>query len=75
MRRDLIRALCAFTQLSVSVAVCFLLWIAVCAWLKNIFNLGNYIMVIGVFLGAGSGMLSFFKYIKEFISSSKEDKK
>lgn len=75
MRRDLIKALSAFTQLGISVAVSFLLWIFIAAWLRKIFALGNGVMVAGVILGAGSGFLSFVKGLKEFESphSSKEN--
>ena len=75
MRRDLIKALSAFTQLGISVAVSFLLWILIAAWIKKTFALGNGVMVVGVILGAGSGFLSFFKYLKEFekSGSSKEN--
>lgn len=77
MKRDLIKALSALSQLGLSVAVSFLLWILIAMWLKKTFNLGNGIMVVGVILGAGSGFLSFIKYSKSFESSDtpKENKK
>lgn len=75
MRKDLIKALSSITQLGINVVVSFILWILIAAWVKKTFNSGNYVMVIGVILGAGSAFLSFFKYLKEIekASSSKED--
>ncbi len=77
MRRDLIKALSAFTQLGLSVAVSFLLWILMAMWLRKTFSLGNGVMIAGVILGAGSGFLSFIKYLRTFKSSDtpKENKK
>ncbi len=77
MRRDLIKALSAFTQLGISTMVSFLLWILIALWLKKTFTLGNGIMVAGVILGAGSGFLSFVKGLKEFgksVSPKEKDK-
>lgn len=75
MRKDLIKALSSITQLGINVVVSFILWILIATWVKKTFNSGNYVMVIGVILGAGSAFLSFFKYLKEIekASSSKED--
>ncbi len=69
MKRELVKALSAFTQLGLNVAVSFLLWILIAMWLRKTFSLGNGIMVVGVILGAGSGFLSFIKYLKTFESS------
>ena len=77
MKRELIKALSAFTQLGISVSVSFLLWILIAMWLKKTFSLGNGVMVAGVILGAGSGFLSFVKYLKVFEGSDtpRENKK
>ena len=69
MKRELIKALSAFTQLGLNVAVSFLLWILIAMWLRKTFSLGNGVMVAGVILGAGSGFLSFVKYLKTFESA------
>ncbi|MBR2886007.1 MAG: AtpZ/AtpI family protein [Clostridia bacterium] len=74
MKRELIKALSAFTQLGLSVVVSFLLWILIAMWLKKTFSLGNGIMVVGVILGAGSGFLSFIKGIKELENSDPKEK-
>lgn len=77
MKRELIKALSAFSQLGISVSVSFLLWILIALWLRKTFSLGNGVMVAGVILGAGSGFLSFVKYLKTFESTdaTKENKK
>ncbi len=55
-------ALSAVTQLGIHVAVSFLLWIFAAQWVRRTFRLGNYVSVLGVILGAGSGALSFWKF-------------
>ena len=70
--REIADALSAISQLGLSVVISFLLWIIIAAWVKKTFSLGNYVMVIGVFLGAGSAVLSFLKFCR--LISTKENK-
>ncbi len=41
-------------------------------WVKDKFNLGNFVMIIGIFLGSGSAVLSFIKFCK-LISPKEND--
>lgn len=72
-RKEILNALNAITQLGLSVIISFLLWILIAAWVQKTFSLGNFIMVIGVFLGAGSAVLSFIKFCKLTVSKEKKD--
>lgn len=63
-RKEILKALNSVTQLGLSVAISFLLWILIAAWIRDKLALGNAIMILGVFLGAGSAVLSFLKFCK-----------
>ena len=67
-RREIVDALGSITQLGLSVVISFLLWILIASWVKKTFLLGNYVMVIGIILGAGSAVLSFLKFCNKTIS-------
>ena len=66
-RREIIKALSSVSQLGIYVAVSFCIWIFIAAWVRKKFGLGNYISVIGVFLGLGSGVLSFVKFCRQYL--------
>ena len=64
-RNEIIAALSYITQLGLCVVISFAIWIWIASWVKNAFGLGNYVSVIGVFLGAGSGVMSFMNFCKQ----------
>lgn len=70
-RREIARALGSITQLGLTVVFSFLIWIGIASFAKKALNLGNFILVLGILLGAGSGILSFVKFIKS--ATQKED--
>ncbi len=55
--------------------ISFLLWIFIATWIKDTFNLGNFVMIIGVFLGLGSAVLSFLKFCRLISPKEKNDEK
>ena len=70
--KEIINALSAVTQLGIYVVVSFGIWILAANYIQKRFGLGNYVSVIGVILGAGSGMLSFVKFCKRYVGSISE---
>ena len=68
-------ALSGITQLGIRVVVSFLIWILIALWIKNVFNLGDYVTAIGIFCGAGSAGISFYDFCKKIsdISKKKEE--
>ena len=74
-RKELALALSNITQLGISAVVSFFIWILIANWVRNTFALGNYVTVIGIFLGAGSAGLSFYNFSKKIsnITSKEED--
>lgn len=73
--KEIFQALNSITQLGLSVVISFLIWIFIAMWVKNTFNLGNFVMVIGILLGVGSAVLSFIKFCKLITPKEKEDEK
>ena len=72
-RKEILNALNSITQLGLSVVISFLLWSIIASWVKKTFLLGDFVMVIGVLLGAGSAGLSFVKFCKLTVSKEKKD--
>ena len=68
-------ALSGITQLGIRVVLSFLIWIFIALRLKNAFDLGNYIVLIGIILGIGSAGISFYDFCKKACQASeiKED--
>ena len=58
-----------------SVVISFLLWIFIAMWIRDKFNLGNFVMIIGIFLGLGSAVLSFIKFCGLISPKEKNDEK
>lgn len=71
--RQIFLALSGITQLGLSVAISFLLWIFIASWVKRVFHLGNFVMLAGIFLGLGSAILSFKKFCKFTSSEARDD--
>lgn len=74
-RKEIFEALSAVTGLGLSVVISFLLWVGIAYWLQSKFSLGNYIMVIGVLLGIGSGSMTFWKFCTRDVKKGKKDEK
>ena len=73
--KEIFQALNSITQLGLSIAISFLLWIFIAMWVKNKFNLGNYVVLIGILLGLGSAVLSFIKFCRLISPKEKNDEK
>ena len=71
--KEIFQALNSITQLGLSVVISFLIWIFIAMWVKNKFNLGNYVMIAGIFLGIGSAVLSFIKFCEMASPKEKND--
>lgn len=73
--KEIFQALNSISQLGLSVIISFLLWIFIAMWIRDKFNLGNSVMLIGILLGLGSGVLSFIKFCKLISPKEKNDEK
>lgn len=74
-RKEIFEALNSITQLGLSVAISFLLWIFIAMWVKDKFHLGNFVMIIGILLGLGSAVLSFIKFCGLISPKEKDNEK
>ncbi len=73
--KEIFQALNSISQLGLSVVISFLLWIFIAMWIRDKFNLGNFIMIIGILLGLGSAVLSFIKFCGLISPKEKNDEK
>ncbi len=64
-----------FTSFGITVVVSFMIWIFIALWLKKTFMLGNFIVIIGIVLGAGSAGMSFYNFWRKtcLLASDKEN--
>ena len=73
--KEIFQALNSISQLGLSVVISFLLWIFIAMWVRDKFNLGNFVMIIGILLGLGSAVLSFIKFCGLITPKEKNDEK
>ena len=73
MKKSVISALAMVTQFGISTITPMLLCIFAALWLKNKFALGDWVVLIGVFMGIGSGFLSMMKMIRQMSELSKKE--
>ena len=73
MKRSVFSALAMITQFGISTITPMLLCIFVALWLKNRFALGDWVVLIGVIMGIGSGFLSMMKMIRQMSELSKKE--
>ena len=73
--KEILNALSNITQLGLSVAISFLLWIFIALKIKNYFKLGNTVMLFGIIFGFVSAALSFWKFLKKISINANGDGK
>ena len=55
------------SQVSISMLTPVFMMIFLCIWLKNKFGLGDWVIIVGLLLGIGSGFTSVWKQLKKFL--------
>ena len=73
MKKSVISALAMVTQFGIGTITPMLLCIFAALWLKNRFALGDWVVLIGVFMGIGSGFMSMMKMIRQMSELSKKE--
>lgn len=58
------KALAWMTQFGLNMVTPIVLCIIVAAWLKNKFNIGDWIIIAAVVIGVGSSFVNMFSFIK-----------
>ena len=61
------RYLGLISQLAISMLTPVFMMIFLCIWLKNKFGFGDWIIIVGILLGIGSGFTSVWKQLKKFL--------
>ncbi len=72
-KNSVFAAFSMITQFGLCVIVPMLLCIGGSVWLKNRCNLGDWVVLIGLLMGIGSGIMSMLKTIKQMNELTKED--
>ena len=73
MKRSVFSAMAMVTQFGIGIITPMLLCIFAALWLKSRFALGDWVVLIGVFFGMGSGFLSMLKMIRQMSELSKKE--
>ena len=73
MKRSVFSALAMITQFGIGTITPMLLCIFAALWLKDRFALGDWVVLIGVIMGIGSGFLSMMKMIRQMSELSKKE--
>ena len=73
MKKSVISALAMVTQFGISTITPMLLCIFAALWLKNRFALGDWVVLIGILMGVGSGFMSMMKMIRQMSELSKKE--
>lgn len=63
------------SQLGISVIAPAIVCIWGAIWLKSKFNLGDWVVLVGIFLGLASGICSFINYMKMFLRDVEKEQK
>ena len=63
------------SQLALSMLVPCFITIALCTWLKNKLGLGNWIVVVGILWGIGSGFVSVYRYMQKAMRDADKQQK
>lgn len=58
------KALAWLTQLGFNMISPLIICILAAAWLKTKFSVGNWIMIVAIVIGAGSGYMSLINFIR-----------
>lgn len=58
------RALAWMTQFGLNMVTPLVLCIIIAAWLKNKFNIGDWIIFAAIIIGVGSSVINMFSFIK-----------
>ena len=61
------RSVSLISQVSISMLTPVFMMIFRCIWLKNKFGFGDWIIIVGLLLGIGSGFSSVWKQLKKFL--------
>lgn len=72
--RSPMRYIGLISQLAITLLTPCFLMIFICIWLKNRFALGDWVVLVGLFLGLGSGISSVWTYLKRSIREAEEER-
>lgn len=63
-----------FTQLGLSLVIPLLLCLLAAGWLQRRFQLGNWILLVGLGLGLGAMAVTFYRFVRGILNDTKPKK-
>lgn len=63
------------SQLALTMVTPCFLTIALCIWLKNKFNRGNWLIVAGILWGIASGICGVYNYMKKAMKDAEKQQR
>ncbi|MDD6237102.1 MAG: AtpZ/AtpI family protein [Clostridiales bacterium] len=63
-----------FTQLGLSLVIPLLLCLLAAGWLQRRFQLGNWILLVGLGLGLGTMGVTFYRFVRGILKDTKPKK-
>ena len=63
-----------FTQLGLSLVIPLLLCLLAAGWLQRRFQLGNWILLVGLGLGLGAMGVTFYRFVRGILNDTKPKK-
>lgn len=69
-----LKALAYVTQLGFNIITPVILCIIISIYIKNKFMLGDYVVILGIIIGCGTGFMSLVNFIKLVEKENKSDK-
>ena len=71
--KSVFAALGMITQFGISTITPMLLCIFAALWLQSRFGLGDWVVLVGVLMGVGSGFMSMMKMIRQMSELSRKE--
>ena len=71
--KSVFTALGMITQFGISTITPMLLCVFVSLWLQSRFGLGDWVVLVGVLMGVGSGFMSMMKMIRQMSELSRRE--
>ena len=63
-----------FTQLGLSLVIPLLLCLLAAGWLQRRFQLGNWILLVGLGFGLGAMGVTFYRFVRSILNDTKPKK-
>ncbi len=71
---DIIRSLSYLTQVGLTAVIPIFIWIYIADFVRKKFELGSFVLLLGIILGVASAYVSLYKLFKAMYNNEKNNK-